>query len=265
MFNNILLGNSSYNHPLYGVKGPVVNYHGFKLQRHISDKATVITYKAADGKTKRMAALDAKYRNIKTWISNYDYHPSGVPMLSPYGKSGDGIVDDEKIKSTMPMPDKVTNEAIYNQWSKCLCAENTAKWTCDQWIKYKNSLTKSINLDAISWCRGQDLAGHPCDVPNLYELFCIRGCGDKLDEMDITSSKYPQYKLGYTAVHSDHNTGRSMDWISEDHTWCPILYSSLRDSIYNMCTVSYECDWNVHAIYTNIVWGGGLVPIIELD
>ena len=203
MLNRELLLAAGGGDPLNGVIGPAYDYHGFKLQRHISDLATVITYKAAGGATKRMAVLDAEFRSVQQF-GTYGTDVHGLANFATRGKNGWYITGDSTIPDKHPMPDTVTNDAIFTQWADTLKTDNTAKANCDIWMTY-NDRTDSQGIKgvpAVAWCRAQTLAGKPCDLGNEYQTIVIWACGDKLDEMDPNASAYHDMCLGYTATRA---------------------------------------------------------------
>lgn len=258
MYGNSLLlaGISGYN----DVTGPVIGYHGFKLQRHISNEATVITYKAADGRMKRMAVKDAQFRSVKQFgtdgidvpgLTNFRSKNASDTVYIHGGSSG--------IPSTEPMPDTVTNEVIYNQWHALFATDKTAKENCDIWMSYNNQTDKQgiRGVPAVAWCRSQVIEGKPCDLPNKYETIVIFACGDNLDELDPTIASYPDLRLGYTATTARPGYGRCQKFNGQTS---PMLFSS----------TEYD-SYTVHHVYCDGTCGnytkptaGTAVPILEL-
>lgn len=180
--------------------GPVYNYHGFKLQRHISNEATIITYKAADGKIKRIAVKDAKFRAVL----RFGTYNIDIPEMANFKTTGylymlDGY---NTVPYNQPIPDEITNDRIFSRFTGFLITEKTARENCDIWMKYDN-ISDSQNtkgVPAVSWCRKQTIGGKICDLGNAYEVAVILSCGDKLDEFDATSNSYPILCLGYTST-----------------------------------------------------------------
>ncbi|MBD5640950.1 MAG: hypothetical protein HDQ91_00835 [Desulfovibrio sp.] len=261
MLNRELLLAAGGGDPLNGVIGPAYDYHGFKLQRHISDLATVITYKAADGATKRMAVLDAKFRSVQQF-GTYGINVPGLANFNTQGKNGWYIAGDSSIPNMQPMPDSVTNDAIFTNWADTLKTDKTAKANCDIWMFYndkEDKLVQSIKgVPAVAWCRAQTLVGKPCDLGNLYQNIVIFACGDKLDEMDKTASEYPNLRLGYTSTTAWPGFGRCQKYNGQrtDRRFSSTEYATNSERV-----VGYG--GNCGSIFKYNL--GAVVPILELD
>lgn len=261
MYGNSLLlaGISGHN----DVTGPVIGYHGFKLQRHISNEATVITYKAADGRMKRMAVKDAQFRDLKQFGTQAIDVPGLTNFTSLLNASGNGMIHGitfNAIPDRQPMPDTVTNDVIYNQWHASLAADKTAKENCDIWMTYNNQTDRNHikGVPAVAWCRSQVIDGKPCDLPNKYETIVIWVCGDKLDEMDPTAVSRDM-RLGYTATTAKSGYGRCQK--AANGLVSDVLFSS----------TEYDASY-VHGVYyaggcsnSDKIGAGTAVPILELD
>ena len=243
--------------------GPEVSYHGFKLQRHISDEATVITYKAADGRLKRMAVLDAKHRCIvkfgmfgRTMREFEDFNFGNGAHGSRY------IAGTSAVLSDQPMPDYVCNETIFANWGELLKSDKSARENCDIWWACKNYTADSqgtAGVPAVSWCRNKLLDGEPCDLGNVYEVFVIWACGDKLDEMDVSRDKFPGLKLGYTATNASYpGQGRV-------YTYGNIKSASLMSSTNESPQSVYGIGNRSETIQAGKHIARTVVPILELD
>lgn len=264
MLNRELLLASGGN-PLQMGVGPVYDYHGFKLQRHSSQEATIISYKAADGTMQRIAVKDAKFRNVLQF------------GLQDRDMSGCGITDGRKItkpnfiaSSTFipcnkPMPDEVTNATLFDNCSQWLAGDKSAKANCDIWMTYNGQTDeKGIKgVPAVAWCRAQTLAGKPCDLGNEYENCVIFICGDKLDEMDPTYGAYPTFGLGYTSAwykSSSGYNGRTMISADKSHLGTE-RWASSPISTSSTDTIAYNGRRNCLG---RANWCG-VVPILELE
>ena len=238
------------------VMGPVNEYHGFRLQRHISDEATVITYKAADGSMKRMAVLDAKDRAV-CQFGAYKRDSS----LANF--AGGSINNSERIvynavplsieQRNSQLSAMINNGAIYEEWGEGLKADLTARENCDVWMQWCYSTSY-----APGWCRSKILDGTLCDVPNLYEAMTIWACSDMLDEMDKSAGAFPRLLLGYRSTASS-TIGRKQ--MSANGDISQALWSSTEVSSDAVRRVFHDGSCGLH--YKN--YNGTAVPILELD
>ena len=239
--------------------GPEVSYHGFRLQRHISDEATVITYKAADGSLKRMAVLDAKFRSVQKFgVGNMDV-PELDSILLPSGAQY--VAGTTAIPNKSPMPDGITSDSIFAKWADLMKADKTARENCDIWMKYNNiSDGYSQGVPAIAWCRSQLLKGVGCDLGNAYQNMVIFACGDKLDEMDRSALTHSDLKLGYTSTAYDGTYGRGQRVGTAKTTYRHTSTESIYCSVINVCHDGQVCigGTNRHSNYS-------VIPILELD
>lgn len=240
------------------IAGPMYEYHGFKLGRHISGKGTVINYKAADGSRKDMLVLDAQYRSVQKF-GTYGTDVPGLANFQAQGNGGRFVWENNSIDSKTPMPAAVTNDQIFNQWSETFVADSTAKANCDIWMTY-NDKTDSQGIKgvpAVAWCRAQVVNGKLCDLPNEYQLIVLWACGDDLDEMDPTAASYPDLRLGYTSTNAHPNYGRCQKF---NGVYADRLCSSTERDSTNVRNVTYVGD--TYAILKN--YNCGVVPILEL-
>ena len=241
------------------VMGPAYDYHGFKLQRHISDTATVITYKAADGSMKRMAVKDARFRNVLTFGTS-GLNVPGLGNFAGAGASGTMYVAGGTISYQNPMPASVTNDVIFAQWNAGLKLDKTARQNCDIWMSYNNYKDSYgvIGVPAVAWCRNQELLGQPCDLANLYQGMVIYVCGDKLDELDASLPEYYNLRLGYERPTSDYPPVRCQIY---DKTSTNIMHTSTECSSTGIRPVG--C--NSHTAERTKNTPGTAIPILELD
>lgn len=244
----------------YGdVTGPIANYHGFILQRHVSGKGTVITYKAADATIKRMLVLDAQYRSVQKF-GTYTVDVPGLTNFQSQGASGWYVVGNDPIPNKEPMSDTVNNDAIYNQWNAAFATDKTAKENCDIWMSYNNKTDSNgiQGVPAVAWCRNQIVDGKPCDLGNEYETIVLWACGDQLDEMDPTGASYPDLRLGYTSTAWPERGGRCQKFngLQSNNLYSSTEYSS--DFVRVMLDAGY-CH------YVNKRVNCTVVPILELD
>ena len=166
----------------------------------------MIEYKAADGTKKKIAVKDAKFRSVQTF-GTYGMDVPGLTNFTAKNKNNTWYIDGWSASiipynPAGPMPDRITNDLIFEQWASVFASDKTAKANCDIWMTY-NSTPDTMNfvgVPAVAWCRSQNIGGTPCDLANQYQNMCIWTCGDKLDEMDPTASAYPDLKLGYKTM-----------------------------------------------------------------
>lgn len=248
--------------PIDGVIGPVYDYHGFKLQRHISNEATVITYKAADGTTKRMAVKDAKFRSVQIF-GTYNTNISGVPDIINLnlGSTIMYIGGEYRVPHDKPMPESVTNNLIFQTWGSKMKITKSAREICDIWMTY-NDKTDSASIKgvpAVAWCCSQTLIGRPCAMAKAYEILVIFACSDKLDDMDPSAVAYPTLKLGYTATGST-KYGRCQAYNGKV---AELIFSCIESGANDVRRVTYEGNCVGASVYKKA--NGTAVPILELD
>lgn len=256
MLNRELLIAGASGGGIYGV-GAVHEYHGFRLQRANTGNGSIITYKAADGTLKDMLVLDAKYRSVQ----RFGTYRTDVPGLTNFQSQGaDGsYVTGKTIISSGAMPDFVTNDAIYNNWHTAFAADKTAKENCDIWMTYNNQTDSQgiKGVPAVAWCRNQIVDDKPCDLPNMYEAMVIFACGDQLDEMDPTTSGYPDLRLGYTSTTAYPPFIRCQKFNGQTSSG---LFSSTEYNSEFMRVVDYYGTCNTNG-KSNV---GTAVPVLEL-
>lgn len=265
MYSQFLLTSPPPSSLIITIPDNIIEYHGFLLWRHESNEATYIAYKSAQGDQKVIAVKDAKFRSVQKF-GTYDID-TPLQNFDSYGSKSSGWCIDgtdtelSVYSPALPMPERINQDLIYDQWSSYLKSDKTAKENCDVWITYKN-ITDSIGIlgvPAVEWCRNQRISNIPCDLPNAYQNICIWVCSDKLDEIDPTANNYPTLKLGYTN-QSDQNNARThydpTNGLISTTQWCSTEYTSNRVRKVNYCG---DCSY----IYKGSA--GLAIPILEFQ
>lgn len=200
---------------------------------------------------------DAKFRSIQP----FGTYAKNSPLSNIATKSVEGswyIVGSVNIPWSQPMPDNITNEAIFLNWGSILINDRTARENCDVWMLYQGQTDTQgvVGNPAVEWCRSQKIWNTPCNIPNLYQAMCLWTCGDKIDELDPTTSSYSTLKIGYTAK-GDPAYGRSQKqgdlisyaiWASTEYS-----YTDARAVRYNGVCANYGKNQKITT-----------VPILEL-
>lgn len=261
MLNYTLLGGVYWK-----IGNPIKLPSGRYLQRHYSNKGSVLTYLQFDDneqnpKQKEILILDAYFRTVTTfgaygidsslknyWPSAVDKIPySNIPTLA-HDSSGAGRgVWMQRVTPTSEYA-KYNSDAYltYKNYNEIIYDTNTAKQNCNVWLE------TAKDCKAVQHCRSLNINGMLADVPNINQLYRIFCDGVGIDSLDITlkDTKYQKYKLS--------NFMQSVCYQVLSSTECD-KYSNHGLTIYS----EMMCPSMKSYFYRNR--NSGVIPIIELN